>query len=88
MGKGIRSFHEVLKGDKYPERVKRSITPEDASAFYEYRIMNLKKLFPYIPPKLDALLRHFTLKPESFYDHISQFVEEYLEMVDTEFPLG
>lgn len=84
--KGIKSFHQVLKDKSLPEKVRRSITADDASAFYEYRIMNLKKLFPYIPPKLDKLLLHFTVKPLSFYSDISQFVEEYNDMLDTEFP--
>lgn len=88
VGKGIVSFHGVLKSASFPDSVKDSLAPEDASAFYEYRIMNLKKLFPYIPPKLDSLLRHFTLKPKAYYNHISQFVREYNDMLDSEFPRG
>ena len=88
VGRGIRSFHGVLKEDTFPDEIKNSLKPEDASAFYVYRIMNLKKLFPYIPPKLENLLLHFTMKPKAFYNHISQFVHEYNDMLDSEFPGG
>jgi hypothetical protein len=86
VGQGIRSFHGVLRDSNFPAEVKDSLCPEDASAFYEYRIMNLKKLFPYIPPRLDDLLLHFTIRPKAFYNHISRFVKEYHEMLDSEFP--
>lgn len=86
VAKGIRSFHQVLKDNSIPEAIRESIGPEDASAFYEYRIMNLKKLYPYIPPRLSELLLHFTIRPKAFYNRISQFVDEYNEMLDTEFP--
>ncbi len=85
---GIQSFHKVLKDERIPKRVRESLTADDASAFYEYRIMNLKKLFPYIPPKLSDLLLHFTRRPKAFYTSLSQFVDEYHEMLDTEFPRG
>jgi hypothetical protein len=88
VGKGIRSFHQVLKDESFPSAVRESLSPEDGSAFYEYRIMNLKKLYPYIPPRLNDLLLHFTIHPKAFYNHISQFVEEYNEMLDKEFTSG
>ncbi|MHC4943277.1 MAG: hypothetical protein ACYTG7_09695 [Planctomycetota bacterium] len=88
VGQGIRSFHGVLRKASIPAEVKESLCPDDASAFYEYRIMNLSKLFPYIPPKLSELLRHFTIRPQAFYSHISQFVNEYYDMLDSEFPAG
>lgn len=86
VAKGIRSFHQVLKDKSFPAEVRDSIRPEDASAFYEYRIMNLKKLYPYIPPKLNELLLHFTIRPKAYYSRFSHFMNEYNEMLDTEFP--
>ena len=88
MGKGIRAFYQVLKDERFPEGVRESLRADDGSAFYEYRIMNLKKLYPYIPPKLNDLLLHFTIRPSAYYTDISQFVDEYHEMLDTEFPMG
>jgi hypothetical protein len=88
VAKGICSFHQVLKDESVSAEVRDSLKPEDGSAFYEYRIMNLKKLYPYIPLRLNDLLLHFTIKPKDFFNRIAQFVEAYNEMLDTEFASG
>lgn len=86
VAKGICAFHAVLRDGTIPESVRNSLCSDDAAAFYEYRIMNLKKLYPYIPDRLSDLLQHFTIRPKVYYDRIDQFKEEYGEMLDTEFP--
>lgn len=85
VGKGINSFQGVLKSDRFPDEVKQSLTNEDGSAFYEYRIMNLKKLYPYIPERLSRILLHFTTKPRDFYGSMNQLLDDYHEMLDSEF---
>lgn len=87
VAKGLKTFDQVLKGNEFPNEVKLSLTAEDASAFYNYRIMNLKKLYPYIPIKLNKILLHFTMKPIAFYNNIREFLEDYTEMLETEFPI-
>ncbi|MFH1686391.1 MAG: serine/threonine protein kinase [bacterium] len=88
VGKGITSFHEVLRSKTVSAEVKQSLMPEDGSAFYEYRIMNLGKLYPYLGPKLNSILRHFTVRPEAFYNNLDELLEDYHEMLDTEFALS
>ena len=85
VGKGINSYHNVLKNEKFPLEVRQSLTAADASAFYEYRIMNLKKLYPYISPKLNDILLHFTTSPKSFYNSIDELLEDYYRMLEEEF---
>lgn len=87
-GKGITAFTNVLKSDKFSPEVKNSLKPEDASGFFEYRLMNLSKLYPYIPPRLTEILMHFTIKPKKTYLSMEQFLEEYREMLIKEFPTG
>ncbi len=87
VAKGLKTFDQVLKGNEFPDSVKNSLTAEDASAFYNYRIMNLKKLYPYIPEKLSKILQHFTIRPIQYYSSLSEFLEDYSEMLETEFPL-
>lgn len=86
VAKGLKTFDQVLKGNEFSEKVKRSLTAEDASAFYNYRIMNLKKLYPYIPIKLSNILLHFTIRPISFYNSMKEFFEDYLNMLECDFP--
>jgi len=88
VGKGITSFKNVIRDKIIPDAIKRSLESSDASAFYEYRIMNLKKLFPYIPPKLNDILLHFTIRPKEYYENIDQLLDDYYNMLETEFPQG
>jgi hypothetical protein len=76
IGKGIRSFHELYKTDHYSQSIKELITPDDASAFYNYRIMNLKKLYPYISKKLNDILLHFTVNTSNYYENIENIIDD------------
>ncbi|MEW5794776.1 MAG: serine/threonine protein kinase [Candidatus Zixiibacteriota bacterium] len=87
VGQGINSFHVVMKSDRFPDAVKSSLTAADASAFYQYRVMNLKKLFPYIPRRLNDILMHFAIKPQGSYATMDQLISDYREMLDADFPL-
>jgi len=86
VGKGINSFQIVLKSDKFPDKVKQSLSSDDASAFYEYRVMNLKKLYPYIPEGLNNILMHFAIKPRGTYGTVRELVGDFREILDTDFP--
>jgi hypothetical protein len=88
VAKGITTFKQVLKNSGVSAEIRNSLSPSDASAFYEYRIMNLGKLYSYIPEKLNNLLLHFTIKPIGFYTDIHEFLDEYQDMLESEFPVS
>ena len=73
-GMGMITFHEVLRSESFTEAAKRNLTSDDASAFYEHRIMNLQKLFPYIPDSLNDILLHFAVNTAMFYESVDQIV--------------
>jgi serine/threonine protein kinase len=75
-GMGTRTYHEVLQSPDFSDATKNSLTSDDASAFYEHRIMNLKKLYPYIPDRLNDILLHFTLNTTTFYEKVSQITAD------------
>ena len=85
VGKGITSFHGVFKGGRFPDNVKNSLTSEDASAFYEYRIMNLIKLYPYIPDSMSKILLHFTTRPTAYYALLANLIDDFKEMIEKDF---
>jgi len=85
VGMGINAFQTVLKSQAFSAEVKSSLGPEDASAFYQYRVMNLRKLYPYIPARLSDILMPFTNQPPNFYTSVEQLIDDYHEMLDTEF---
>lgn len=85
-GKGINAFQQVLQDDHFSHAIKNSLLPEDGSAFYEYRIMNLGKLYPYLPEEINHILQHFTLDPVGVYDNMHQLTDDYCQMLDAVFP--
>jgi serine/threonine protein kinase len=86
VGKGINSFQIVLKSDQFSEKVKKSLHAGDASAFYEYRVMNLQKLYPYISDNLNDILMHFAFKPKGTYGTVREMIGDFQDMLETEFP--
>lgn len=88
IGKGINSFKIVMKSKVFSDKTKQSLEPADASAFYEYRVMNLRKLFPYIPERLNDILMHFTIQPKGAYPTVRQLTDNFCEVLDVVFPAG
>jgi len=86
VGKGIITFDSVLKNKNISDKIKNSLTRNDCSAFYNYRIMDIQKVFPYIPDKLGNLLRHFTMNPVGFLSDIKELIRLYVDMLETVFP--
>ena len=86
VGQGINSFHVVMQDEKVPDEVKNSLAREDGSAFYEYRVANLQKLYPYIPGSLNDILMHFAIKPCGHYANMVELLIDYQKMLDAEFP--
>ncbi|MCP4580024.1 MAG: serine/threonine protein kinase [candidate division Zixibacteria bacterium] len=87
VAQGICSFSKVLKSNEFSEKVKLSLTPDDGGAFYEYRVMNLKKLYSYIPDSLNEILLHFTINPKVYYTSMTQLLKDYRAMLKADFIL-
>lgn len=86
VAKGILSFKAVLGSDEFSDNVKNSLSRADSGAFYEYRVMNLQKIYPYISDRLARILKHFTIQPNAYYESMAQVIEDYTRMLETEFP--
>jgi len=67
VGKGERTFHDVAAGRLRLVPGAR-LTKQDASAFFAHRIMNLAKLFPWIPSELNDILMRFSYGTQIFYE--------------------
>ncbi len=48
----------------------------DFSLLYKNRIVNLKKLFPYIPRELNLVFMHFSQGAEVFYETVDEFLDD------------
>lgn len=64
VGKGIHNLATLEESTG--GRVK--VRPEDALLFYGYRLANLRKLYPYIPPELNEFLMRFSAEATAFFE--------------------
>ena len=55
-------------------KVCESIVPEDCSIMFPNRIVNLRKLFPYIPKPLNNVLMRFSLGANIYYDTAEELI--------------
>ncbi|MBS3758951.1 MAG: protein kinase [Desulfobacterales bacterium] len=53
----------------------------DFSIIDKSRLMNLKKIFPYIPDELNNILLHFSRKSEIFYENTGELLEDLYRAV-------
>jgi hypothetical protein len=52
---------------------------EDMNIIFNNRLVNLKKVYPYIPDSLNLVLMHFSLGANVFYEDTVQFLSELQE---------
>ncbi len=78
--KGIQTLREI-KNNKQTEHLAHQIKEGDMSAFFPYRIMNLHKLYPYIPRELRYILSHFSVNSPIFYDNVQDFISDLREVI-------
>lgn len=81
-GRGNYYIRDVLVNPGMGQTVANSIVGADYSLLSKNRIVNLKKLFPYIPPKLNNIFLHFSLGTEVFYDTVDELYQDLAEVVE------
>ncbi len=78
VGKGIHTLRGL------PEEI--VVRPEDALLFYGYRLANLRKLYPYIPPELDEVLMRFSSEATLFYESCAELAADLRGIVKDVLP--
>jgi hypothetical protein len=73
VGKGSVRFTDVR--EEHPE-LESQLTEDDASAFFPHRIMNLRKVYPYVPEKLNDILMRFSAGAGTNYDRVDQILDD------------
>ena len=66
-----------LKREGFP--VYDSLYREDLNIIFNNRLVNLKKVYPYIPESLNIILLHYSLGAETFYEDTSQLLNDLYE---------
>ena len=76
VGRGFVSFRDAIQAS--PELAGR-LSDDDASVFFPHRVMNLRKVFPYVPASLNDVLMRFSAGAQVFYDKMSQVADDLEE---------
>jgi len=50
----------------------------DLNIVFHHRVVNLKKIYPYIPESLNQIFMHFSKGANRFYDHTSQMLDDLM----------
>ena len=55
------------------------ITADDVNIIFNNRVVNLQKVYPYVPEALNVILLHFSVGANTYYDTTEQFLHDLLE---------
>jgi hypothetical protein len=80
-GMGPTTFHDIRTGGRFPSDIMESLKTTDASAFHHYRLMNLKKVYPYLSERLNAVLLRFSLGAKDPYWALSELMSDLGEAI-------
>jgi hypothetical protein len=75
VGKRIHSIHD-MGSYGFGADVLRSLTQEDMSIMFPYRVMNLRKLYPYVPEELNRVLMHFSAGSSVYYETVDELLDD------------
>jgi serine/threonine protein kinase len=79
VAKGFVTFHNLRRS--HPELLAK-VDDSDASIFLPHRVMNVDKLYPWIPERLVPMLRRFSVSAVSKYERADQVVADLGECMD------
>lgn len=78
-GGGDITVHDLKK---YNQHVFDRIIKDDLNIIFNNRVVNLSKIYPYIPKALNIMMLHFSVGANVFYDNTGQFLADLHEVRD------
>lgn len=85
-GMGFHNLPDLSACAPEGMQVKSCVAPSDLSLFFKHRIINLQKLFPYIPDELNHVLMHFAQGAEVFYETTQELLDDLEPCVEILIP--
>lgn len=76
IGRGNYHLREILADAGMGQVVAETLDPTDFSLLAPNRVVNLQKLFPYIPDDLNMILLHFSAGAEVFYETVDELEQD------------
>lgn len=75
VGKGERTVHNLRLIPNLRDAIE-SLTSDDFSVVERTRLMNWRKLYPYVPDELNNVLLHFAAGSELYYESAQEIAED------------
>ena len=72
-GRGDITTYRLLH--EHPDLLDR-LTDDDVNIVFHNRVNNLKKIYPYIPEKLNRVLMHFSTSAPVYYEETRELIED------------
>ncbi len=76
VAKGFRTFRDAIE---ICPHLSGKLSQDDASVFFPHRVMNLQKIHPYLPDRLNDVLLRFSFGARVGYDKVSQIADDLAE---------
>jgi len=76
VGMGFHTMHSIKKDTFFYGDLVENLDSNDFSILKKGRLMNLKKLYPYIPNSLNNILMHFSAGSDVYYEHSDELIED------------
>ena len=76
VGKGFHNIQMILSDIMKYGDLKDRLEPADFSIIHKRRLVNLRKLYPYIPIVLNDILMHFSRGATIFYEIVEEIIED------------
>lgn len=76
VGKGIRTIRPQRNSPEEQRDESQPLDPEDAMLFFNYRLANLRRIFPYIPESLNEMLMRFSARTTNYYHTLTEIRED------------
>lgn len=76
VGKGFHTYYMIMNDTYTYGNIGEQLTPADFSIIHRNRVLNLQKIFPYIPRMLNDIILHFTAGATIFYDLVDELTED------------
>jgi hypothetical protein len=80
---GRDNYHprEILANPTMGQKTLQKLTPADFSLLAPDRVINLQKLFPYIPEALHRILLHFAAGADVFYEAVDELDQDLVKVL-------
>ena len=76
LGKGFHNLHMIMNDRMiYGDLIDR-LEPGDFSLLDKWRLVNLKKIYPYFPTLLNDILMHFSAGAGIYYETVDEIIED------------